>query len=48
MFGVEGGLMRADGGTKEKSRQNWRLSKVNREASNRGRNRSAKSKLDEW
>jgi hypothetical protein len=42
-IGIETGLMRARP-KKKKSRRNWRLSRVNREASNRGRNRSAKSR----
>jgi hypothetical protein len=43
IFGIETGLMKA-GPEKEKEPSNWRLSRVNREASNRGRNRSAKSR----
>jgi hypothetical protein len=42
MFVVEGGLMLAPWKRKEPS--DGRLSGVNREASNRGRNRSAKSR----
>jgi hypothetical protein len=42
MVGIEGGLMVAEGERKRAVR--WRLSRVNREASNRGENRSAKSR----
>jgi hypothetical protein len=42
MVGIEGGLMVAAG--KRKRAVRWRLSRVNREASNRGENRSAKSR----
>jgi hypothetical protein len=42
MIGIEGGLMVAVGEKKRAVKR--RLSRVNREASNRGRNRSAKSR----
>jgi hypothetical protein len=44
MIGIEGDLMKAGKAPeKKKSRQNWRLSEVNREASNRGGETALKS-----